>query len=142
MISPEPGRRAADEDRQKSGREVASTKRRPYLVYVRLNCNKKKLCLLADGVHGACINTGAAVDTFVSVDRSFAVCFSDCAYRTGVVACSTVDAFIGNGMSQFVHLPHIDLPAIFSGPKNIIGRNKSPEERFARQRVIVSLVSP
>jgi len=76
----------------------------------RLNCIRIKPDLTTDGIHRACIHAGAAVDTVVSVDSSFSVCFSDCAYRARIVTCSTVDAFVGNCMCQFVHLPLFNDP--------------------------------
>jgi hypothetical protein len=63
--------------------------------------------LVVDGVHGTCIHTGAAVDTVVSVNNPFASCFSDCAYRTGIITSSAVDALVSNSISQFVHLPFV-----------------------------------
>jgi len=63
------------------------------------------LVLAADGVYGACIRTGTAVNAGVGVDHPFASGFADCADGTGIVTCATVDALVRNGVSQAVHLP-------------------------------------
>ncbi|MBP1752335.1 MAG: hypothetical protein H6Q57_1171 [Geobacteraceae bacterium] len=77
------------------------------------------MVLALDCAYRTCINTCATVDAVVSIDRPFVTCFGDCAYRTGIITCSAVNALLGNGISQFIHLLLGKSPMIFPA-QNII----------------------
>jgi hypothetical protein len=50
------------------------------------------------------INTCAAVDAGIGVNGTLAASFADSIYGTGIIACTAVDAFFGNRVSQGIHL--------------------------------------
>jgi hypothetical protein len=57
-----------------------------------------------DGVHGATVNTSAAIGALVGVDNADITLLCNGAQRTGVVAGTTVDAFFSNSIGQGIHL--------------------------------------
>jgi hypothetical protein len=57
-----------------------------------------------DCIYGAGIHTGAAVDTGIRIDLAFVANLADGIHRAGFVACPAVNALVGNGMSQSIHL--------------------------------------
>ncbi len=57
-----------------------------------------------NGVCGTGIHTGAAVDAGIRVDFPLIPCFADGINRASFVTSAAVDAFVGNGMGQDVHL--------------------------------------
>ena len=53
-----------------------------------------------DCIHRTGIHTSATVDTGIGIDCALATLFADGVHGTGILACSTVCAIIGNGMSH------------------------------------------
>jgi hypothetical protein len=70
-----------------------------------------------------CINACATVDAAV-VDYPLVARFADCAYRTGIITCSAVNALLCNGVSQCFHLLLGNSLIIFSGLKIAYGYGK------------------
>lgn len=62
-----------------------------------------------DCIYGAGIHTGAAVNAGIRIDFALVTSFADGVHRAGFVACTTVNALFGNGMSQSIHLLFLDL---------------------------------
>ncbi len=62
-----------------------------------------------NGVYRAGIHTGAAVDAGVWVNFAFVSHFADGIHWARLFTCSAVDAFVGDGMGQGIHLLFFDL---------------------------------
>ena len=61
-----------------------------------------------DCIYGAGIHTGAAVNAGIRINLALVTSFADGIHRAGFVACTTVNALVGNGMSQSIHLLCLD----------------------------------
>jgi len=57
-----------------------------------------------DAVYGTAVNASAAIGASIGVDYADITLLSNGAERTGVVAGTTVDAFISNSIGQGIHL--------------------------------------
>jgi len=66
----------------------------------------KRGTLGVDSAHGAGVYACPAVDAGICSDCPLVAGFADGVNRARIVACSAVDAFVGNCMCQSVHLPH------------------------------------
>jgi hypothetical protein len=62
-----------------------------------------------NGVDGAGIHTGAAIDAGIRVDLALFASFANGVNRAGFVTGAAVNAIFGDGMSQGIHLLRIDV---------------------------------
>jgi hypothetical protein len=61
-----------------------------------------------NSVYRAGIHTCAAVNAGIGIDSPFLSHFTDGVHRARIITCAAIDAFIGNLVSQSIHLLFVD----------------------------------
>ena len=64
----------------------------------------REICLSIDGVHGAHVDTGRAIDAFLGMDHDLVVHFVKTGDRTHLHTRRAIDAFLGMDHDLIVHL--------------------------------------